>query len=116
MRKPMTRDDYFNAPMIADPHCLFDFCIESAVNLALALAQTGLKVGVLDADIYGPSQPRMLGISGKPESRDGQSLEPLVSYHIQTMSIGFLVDEETPMIWRGPMVTQALDGILKRFR
>jgi ATP-binding protein involved in chromosome partitioning len=84
----------------------------TATNLALALSAEGANVGVLDADIYGPSQPRMLGINGKPESRDGKSLEPLVSYHIQTMSIGFLVDEETPMIWRGPMVTQALQQLL----
>jgi ATP-binding protein involved in chromosome partitioning len=84
----------------------------TATNLALALSAEGAKVGVLDADIYGPSQPRMLGISGKPESKDGQTLEPLVSYHVQTMSIGFLVDEETPMIWRGPMVTQALQQLL----
>src|SRR5210317_956949 len=69
----------------------------TATNLALALSAEGANVGVLDADIYGPSQPRMLGINGKPESKDGKSLEPLVSYHIQTMSIGFLVDEETPM-------------------
>ena len=84
----------------------------TATNLALALSAEGAKVGVLDADIYGPSQPRMLGIHGKPESKDGQTLEPLVSYHVQTMSIGFLVDEETPMIWRGPMVTQALQQLL----
>jgi len=84
----------------------------TATNLALALSAEGANVGVLDADIYGPSQPRMLGISGKPESKDGRRLEPLVSYHIQTMSIGFLVDEETPMIWRGPMVTQALQQLL----
>ncbi len=84
----------------------------TATNLALALSAEGANVGVLDADIYGPSQPRMLGIKGKPESKDGKSLEPLVSYHIQTMSIGFLVDEETPMIWRGPMVTQALQQLL----
>jgi ATP-binding protein involved in chromosome partitioning len=84
----------------------------TATNLALALSAEGASVGVLDADIYGPSQPRMLGIKGKPESKDGQTLEPLVSYHIQTMSIGFLVDEETPMIWRGPMVTQALQQLL----
>jgi len=84
----------------------------TATNLALALSAEGASVGVLDADIYGPSQPRMLGISGQPESKDGQTLEPMVSYHIQTMSIGFLVDEETPMIWRGPMVTQALQQLL----
>ena len=84
----------------------------TATNLALALSAEGASVGMLDADIYGPSQPRMLGISGKPESKDGKTLEPMVSYHIQTMSIGFLVDEETPMIWRGPMVTQALQQLL----
>jgi len=84
-----------------------------AVNLALALASEGGNVGVLDADIYGPSQPRMLGVSGQPDSKDGKSLEPMVSYGVQCMSIGFLVDEETPMIWRGPMVTQALEQLLK---
>jgi ATP-binding protein involved in chromosome partitioning len=83
-----------------------------AVNLALALSAEGATVGLLDADIYGPSQPRMLGISGKPESKDGKSLEPMHSYHVQAMSIGFLIDEETPMIWRGPMVTQALEQLL----
>jgi ATP-binding protein involved in chromosome partitioning len=83
-----------------------------AVNLALALSVEGATVGMLDADIYGPSQPRMLGVHGKPESLDGKSLEPLVSYHLQAMSIGFLIDEETPMIWRGPMVTQALQQLL----
>jgi ATP-binding protein involved in chromosome partitioning len=84
----------------------------TAVNLALALSAEGARVGILDADIYGPSQPRMLGVSGKPESKDGKSLEPMNSYHLQAMSIGFLVDEETPMIWRGPMVTQALQQLL----
>ncbi|WP_295587062.1 iron-sulfur cluster carrier protein ApbC [uncultured Lamprocystis sp.] len=84
----------------------------TAVNLALALSAEGAKVGILDADIYGPSQPRMLGITGKPESKDGKSLEPMNSYHLQAMSIGFLIDEETPMIWRGPMVTQALEQLL----
>jgi ATP-binding protein involved in chromosome partitioning len=84
----------------------------TAVNLALALSAEGANVGMLDADIYGPSQPRMLGVSGKPESVDGKSLEPMNSYHLQAMSIGFLVDEETPMIWRGPMVTQALQQLL----
>jgi len=83
-----------------------------AVNLALALSAEGASVGMLDADIYGPSQPRMLGVHGKPESLDGKSLEPMVSYHLQAMSIGFLIDEETPMIWRGPMVTQALQQLL----
>ena len=84
----------------------------TAVNLALALSAEGANVGVLDADIYGPSQPRMLGVTGKPESLDGKSLEPMNSYHLQAMSIGFLIDEETPMIWRGPMVTQALQQLL----
>ncbi|MBK1693327.1 Fe-S-binding ATPase [Chromatium weissei] len=84
----------------------------TAVNLALALSAEGATVGILDADIYGPSQPRMLGITGKPESKDGKSLEPMTSYHLQAMSIGFLIDEETPMIWRGPMVTQALEQLL----
>jgi len=84
-----------------------------AVNLALALSAEGARVGVLDADIYGPSQPRMLGITGKPESKDGKSMEPLTRYGLQAMSIGFLIDEETPMIWRGPMVTQALEQMLK---
>jgi ATP-binding protein involved in chromosome partitioning len=84
----------------------------TAVNLALALSAEGGRVGLLDADIYGPSQPRMLGITGKPESKDGSTLEPMMAYHLQAMSIGFLIDEETPMIWRGPMVTQALEQLL----
>ncbi|MDX1432082.1 MAG: iron-sulfur cluster carrier protein ApbC [Gammaproteobacteria bacterium] len=84
-----------------------------AVNLALALAAEGATVGILDADIYGPSQPRMLGVRGQPDSRDGKSLEPMMSYQLQSMSIGYLIDEETPMIWRGPMVTQALEQLLK---
>lgn len=84
----------------------------TAVNLACALAAEGATVGILDADIYGPSQPRMLGISAKPESADGKSLEPLVGHGIQSMSIGYLIEEETPMIWRGPMVTQALEQLL----
>ena len=84
-----------------------------AVNLALALSAEGAHVGILDADIYGPSQPRMLGVNMKPESADGKSLEPIVSYHLQSMSIGYLIDEETPMIWRGPMVTQALEQLLR---
>ncbi len=83
-----------------------------AVNLALALIAEGGKAGLLDADIYGPSQPRMLGASGRPDSTDGKSLEPVVSYGVQSMSIGYLIDEETPMIWRGPMVTQALEQLL----
>jgi len=85
----------------------------TAVNLALALSAEGANVGILDADIYGPSQPRMLGVSGKPESADGRSLEPMNSYNLQSMSIGYLIDEDTPMIWRGPMVTQALEQLLK---
>ncbi len=84
-----------------------------AVNLALALSAEGARVGVLDADIYGPSQPRMLGIAGKPTSKDGRTLEPMKGYDLQAMSIGFLVDEESPMIWRGPMVTQAMEQLLK---
>ncbi len=84
-----------------------------AVNLALALSKEGARVGILDADIYGPSQPRMLGIANhQPQSEDGQSLEPVMSYDVQAMSIGFLIEEETPMIWRGPMVTQALEQLL----
>src|SRR2546430_2561741 len=85
----------------------------TAVNLALALAAEGASVGVLDADIYGPSQPMMLGIAGRPESRDGKTLEPLEAYGVQAMSIGFLIDADTPMVWRGPMVTQALEQLLK---
>ena len=87
-----------------------------SVNLALALAAEGSRVGILDADIYGPSQPRMLGIGGQPESSDGKSLEPMISHQLQAMSIGFLIDEETPMIWRGPMVTQALEQLLNDTR
>ena len=87
-----------------------------SVNMALALSAEGARVGILDADIYGPSQPRMLGISGQPQSKDGKSLQPMNSYHIQAMSIGFLVDEESPMIWRGPMVTQALEQLLNDTR
>ena len=84
----------------------------TAVNLALALSAEGAMVGILDADIYGPSQPRMLGVSGQPESVDGKTLEPMQGHGLQAMSIGFLIDEETPMIWRGPMVTQALEQLL----
>ncbi|HET7306877.1 MAG TPA: iron-sulfur cluster carrier protein ApbC [Gammaproteobacteria bacterium] len=84
-----------------------------AVNLALALAAEGAHVGVLDADIYGPSQPRMLGLEGeRPTSPDGKHIDPLVGHGLQCMSIGFLVDQDTPMIWRGPMVTQALTQFL----
>jgi len=78
-----------------------------ATNLAIALKNIGCKVGLLDADIYGPSLPKLFSISGKPES-DGQSLKPILKYDIQCMSIGFLTDEQTPMIWRGPMVTSAI--------
>ncbi len=84
----------------------------TAVNLALALAAEGARVGMLDADIYGPSQPTMLGISGQPESADGKTMSPMMGHGLQTMSIGFLIDADTPMIWRGPMVTQALDQLL----
>jgi len=88
-----------------------------AVNLALALSVEGARVGILDADIYGPSQPRMLGVmNAKPESSDGRSLDPINSYNLQVMSIGFLVDQDTPMIWRGPMVTQALTQLLNDTR
>src|SRR5689334_2455684 len=85
----------------------------TAVNLALALAAEGASVGVLDADIYGPSQPTMLGLAGRPESKDGKTLEPMEAYGVQAMSIGFLIDTDTPMVWRGPMVTQALEQLLK---
>ncbi len=84
----------------------------TAVNIALALSAEGAKVGMLDADIYGPSQPTMLGITGRPESPDGQNLEPMMGHGLQAMSIGFLIDVETPMVWRGPMVTQALEQLL----
>ena len=85
----------------------------TAANLALALATLNLRVGVLDADIYGPSQPRMLGISGRPGSPDGKILTPLEGYGVKCMSMGFLVAEDTPMIWRGPMVTSALNQMLR---
>ena len=88
----------------------------TAVNLALALAAEGAAVGILDADIYGPSQPMMLGISGRPESKDGKSLEPMEAHGLQAISIGFLIDVDTPMVWRGPMVTQALEQLLKDTR
>ncbi len=85
----------------------------TAVNLALALAAQGRTVGLLDADIYGPSQPRMMGIAGKPVSHDGKVLQPMENFGIKVMSMGFLVDEETPMIWRGPMVQSALQQMLR---
>jgi ATP-binding protein involved in chromosome partitioning len=86
----------------------------TAVNLALALASEGAKVGILDADVYGPSQPMMMGIEGRPESTDGKTMEPLENYGVQVMSIGFLVDTDNPMIWRGPMATQALEQLLRQ--
>ena len=84
----------------------------TAVNLALGLAAEGASVGILDADIYGPSQPQMLGITGRPDSPDGKTIEPMRAHGIQAMSIGLLIDAETPMVWRGPMVTQALQQLL----
>ena len=85
----------------------------TAVNLALGLAAGGLSVGVLDADIYGPSVPRLLGIKGKPELLDGKRLKPMEAFGLKVMSMGFLVDEEAPMIWRGPMVVSALTQMLR---
>jgi len=86
----------------------------TAVNLALALAAEGAAVGILDADIYGPSQPMMMGIEGRPESADGKTMEPMENYGVQVMSIGFLVEQDNPMIWRGPMATQALEQLLRQ--
>jgi len=86
----------------------------TATNLALALADEGATVGILDADIYGPSQPTMLGITGKPESKDGKKMEPMMGHGIQAISIGFMIDADTPMVWRGPMVTQALEQLLNQ--
>ena len=86
----------------------------TAVNLALALAAEGASVGLLDADIYGPSVPMMMGIDGRPESADGQTMEPLENYGVQVMSIGFLVAQDEAMIWRGPMATQALEQLLRQ--
>lgn len=86
----------------------------TAVNLALALAAEGARVGILDADIYGPSQPTMLGISGRPESHDGKTMEPMQGHGIEANSIGFLVEADNPMVWRGPMVTSALDQLLRQ--
>src|SRR5258708_32732212 len=85
----------------------------TATNLAVALAAKGLKVGILDADIYGPSQPRMMGITGRPHSPDGKTLAPMQNYGVKVMSMGFLVPEDTPMIWRGPMVMGALEKMLR---
>ncbi|MFZ2988366.1 iron-sulfur cluster carrier protein ApbC [Ideonella sp.] len=86
----------------------------TTVNLALALAAEGAKVGILDADIYGPSQPMMMGISGRPESLDGQTMEPMENYGVKVISIGFLIDNDEAMIWRGPMATQALEQLLRQ--
>ncbi|MBO9688516.1 MAG: iron-sulfur cluster carrier protein ApbC [Mitsuaria chitosanitabida] len=88
----------------------------TAANLALALSAEGAKVGLLDADIYGPSLPLMLGIHGRPESTDGQTMEPLESHGLQLMSIGFLVEDDQAMVWRGPMATQALEQLLRQTR
>jgi ATP-binding protein involved in chromosome partitioning len=88
----------------------------TAVNLALALAAEGASVGMLDADIYGPSQPTMLGITGRPTSKDGKTMEPMIGHGLQAMSVGFLIDMDTPMVWRGPMVTQALEQLLTETR
>jgi ATP-binding protein involved in chromosome partitioning len=86
----------------------------TAVNIALALAAEGAKVGLLDADIYGPSVPMMMGIEGRPDSEDGKTMEPMENYGVQVMSIGFLVDKDEAMIWRGPMATQALEQLLRQ--
>ncbi len=86
----------------------------TAANLALALAAEGASVGLLDADIYGPSQPMMMGIEGRPESEDGKTMDPLENHGVQVMSIGFLVDKDEAMIWRGPMATQALEQLLRQ--
>ena len=86
----------------------------TAVNLALALAAEGASVGLLDADIYGPSPPMMMGLEGRPESADGQTMEPLRTHGVAVMSIGFLVEADSPMVWRGPMATQALDQLLRQ--
>ena len=88
----------------------------TAANLALALSAEGATVGLLDADIYGPSIPLMLGVHGRPESTDGQTMEPLVSHGLQLMSIGFLVEDDQAMVWRGPMATQALEQLLRQTR
>jgi ATP-binding protein involved in chromosome partitioning len=88
----------------------------TAVNLACALAMEGASVGLLDADIYGPSQPMMLGISGRPESVEENTMEPMLGHGIQANSIGFLVDMDAPMVWRGPMVTQALEQLIRQTR
>lgn len=86
----------------------------TAVNLALALAAEGARVGLLDADVYGPSVPTMMGVAGRPESKDGKTMEPMRNHGVQVMSIGFLVEQDNPMIWRGPMATQALEQLLRQ--
>ena len=86
----------------------------TTVNLALALAAEGAQVGILDADIYGPSQPTMMGISGRPESTDGKTMEPMENYGLQVSSIGFMINPDEPMVWRGPIVTQALQQLLEQ--
>ncbi len=86
----------------------------TAVNLALALAAEGASVGLLDADIYGPSQPMMMGISGQPKSNDGKTMEPMENHGLQVASIGFMINPDDPMVWRGPMVTQALQQLLEQ--
>ncbi len=86
----------------------------TTVNLALALAAEGASVGILDADIYGPSQPMMMGLSGRPESEDGKTILPMENYGVQVMSIGFMIEPDQAMIWRGPMATQALDQLLNQ--
>ena len=88
----------------------------TAVNLALALAAEGARVGILDADIYGPSQPMMLGITGRPDSLEENTIEPMEAYGLQASSIGFLIDDDAPMVWRGPMVTSALEQLLRQTR
>lgn len=88
----------------------------TAVNLALALAAEGARVGILDADIYGPSQPMMLGITGRPDSIEENTIEPMEAYGLQASSIGFLIDDDAPMVWRGPMVTSALEQLLRQTR
>jgi ATP-binding protein involved in chromosome partitioning len=88
----------------------------TAVNLAVAMAKLGARVGLLDCDIYGPSIPRLMSLSGRPETEDGKTMKPMQNYGVRCMSIGFLVDEDTPMIWRGPMVMGALEQMLRDVR
>src|SRR5690606_13043611 len=85
----------------------------TSVNLALGLSQNGLRVGILDADIYGPSMPRLLGITGRPQTVDGKTLIPMQGHGLKVMSMGFLVEEDTPMIWRGPRVMSALTQMMR---